>query len=1048
MTIDPSTSRFWQDAQRCGLAVEADLRACWDAIPAEKRTGDAVDRRLARQAVQAEVLTLWQAQQVLAGRGAALNLGKYRLLDVIGQGGMGRVYLGWDTRLKRKVAIKILSRERMSSPRALARFEREAKVGAQLQHDNLVRIYDEGEERGLRYLVMEYIEGRNVGQVIAERGRLPAATAASIARQVCIGLEHARQKGLIHRDINPQNILVTRDGTAKLADLGLAIDLHDPDDVVTRDGATVGTFDYISPEQARHPRSVDTRSDLYSLGCTLYHMLAGRVPFATASLPEKLYAHQLNHAEPLANLVPGVPPGLAQIVDRLMAKAPGDRYGGPIEVAEALEPYALNAGSISAVLDSPLAPAEPEGPSEAEAASGDRPGPASDYVVQRPEVRPPGELPPTRTASSLKPASPANGVGPATPPPRSPSPAPPQPPTSADSDPEAPPRAAPIVPATEPEPVDTGFGLPIDLGPEPSLVESLVESRSRSRGAGSRSSSNSGSQETEARAAAPPAVTAAAPAPEPVARRRRLLRLGAIAGAVVAAAGLVALAVVLLRPGPAAEAETDDGAGTTGRGDAAIADAGGGAAVVEAADGAIPAFAVARSGGGPAVPCDDFAAALARAGGLGGDVLIGPSAPPLRVGGKQRAYLVPRHRITLRPHPGTRGVLTVYIEGNDPLLLQKDGDLTLADLTVRVRYEGDVPADRERPPLIEANGRLTLDHCTFEVVTSRGTGTRTVRSTGLGTTVDGCLFLGFDRPIDVVAYPGRDHEVRDSIFAWPSGAADRRPGWALRAVAPENRHSGDEPGSLNLERCSVLRAAGLIELPEPDADVPLSVTLTDSAIRADSLLLWPGDEPPFPGASPLPRRALLGRRQQPLRPPGLLLGRLQRRRPARPRRRPDGLRLLGRRPRRRRRRRVRAGDRRAPRRVLAGHRHPRPRRLRDRDDPRRRHRRRPRRRRPPGPLRRRGPLFVPAARGRGRDSGRAGRPGSSGRRRGRRTPGARASARPPGMIDVSPTRRSSIDAFGTRTIAASASARTSSAAVSSRTTPAITRPSSVATRTG
>ena len=138
---------------------------------------------------------------------------------------MGRVYLAKDTRLNRRVALKILSPERMNNPRAIARFQREARVGAQLQHENLVRIYDEGEANGKCYLVMEYIEGKNIGAIIAENGPIPPATAARLARQVALGLEHAQQKGLIHRDVNPYNILVTRDGVAKLTDLGLAIDL-------------------------------------------------------------------------------------------------------------------------------------------------------------------------------------------------------------------------------------------------------------------------------------------------------------------------------------------------------------------------------------------------------------------------------------------------------------------------------------------------------------------------------------------------------------------------------------------------------------------------------------------------------------------------------------------------------------------------------------------------------------------------------------------------------------------------------------------------------
>ena len=341
--VEPQASRFWQAAIRSGLLDDAALQKAWDLIPAEKRTADAIDRRLARQLVNAGGLSLWQAQQILAGRWQGMKIDKYILLDVIGQGGMGRVYLARDTRLGRLVALKILSKERMNNPRALTRFRREAKVGAQLQHENLVRIYDEGEAHGVRYLVMEYIEGKTVGHLIAETGRLEVTTAADLARQVARGLEHLHQKGLLHRDVNPMNILVDHHGTAKLTDLGLAIDLSDLDDIVTRDGATVGTFDYISPEQARHSRSADGRSDIYSLGCSLYQMLSGQVPFPMPSLPEKLYAHQARDPEPLASLIPGFPEGLQQVVLKMMRKDPADRYARPLDVARALEPFSRSA---------------------------------------------------------------------------------------------------------------------------------------------------------------------------------------------------------------------------------------------------------------------------------------------------------------------------------------------------------------------------------------------------------------------------------------------------------------------------------------------------------------------------------------------------------------------------------------------------------------------------------------------------------------------------------------------------------------------------------
>jgi serine/threonine protein kinase len=323
--LDPQASRFWQATLLSGLMDAQGLMACWQAIaPAKRDVPEHVDRRLARQAVQLKALTLWQAQQLLAGRTGGYKVDRYTLLDLIGQGGMGRVYLARDTRLNRMVALKILSPERVSNPRAIARFQREARVGAQLQHENLVRIYDFGESSSRFYLVMEYIEGKTIGTLIAEQGRIPPVSAVRLVRQVALGLEHAYRKGLIHRDVNPYNILVTRDGTAKLADLGLAIDLAE-EDHVTREGATVGTFDYVAPEQARHSHAADIRSDIYSLGCTIYHMCAGHVPFPSPSLPEKLFAHQALEPTPLNQLVPGLPDGLADVVDRMMKKSPDER---------------------------------------------------------------------------------------------------------------------------------------------------------------------------------------------------------------------------------------------------------------------------------------------------------------------------------------------------------------------------------------------------------------------------------------------------------------------------------------------------------------------------------------------------------------------------------------------------------------------------------------------------------------------------------------------------------------------------------------------------
>ncbi len=259
-------------------------------------------------------------------------LGHFRLEKFVGGGGMGSVFRGTDLRLGRTVAVKVLSRDR-TDPETLRRFQNEAQSAARLDHENIARVYYVGEDQGLHFIVFEYIEGVNIRDLVEKNGPLPLGEAISYLLQVAEALEHAAQRHVVHRDIKPSNILVTADGRAKLVDMGLArLRMESDREDLTASGVTLGTFDYISPEQARDPRIADVRSDLYSLGCTFYFMLTRRPPFPEGTLLQKLLSHS---SEPPADprlVRPDLDEQVAGIVGKLLAKQPRDRYQQPNEL--------------------------------------------------------------------------------------------------------------------------------------------------------------------------------------------------------------------------------------------------------------------------------------------------------------------------------------------------------------------------------------------------------------------------------------------------------------------------------------------------------------------------------------------------------------------------------------------------------------------------------------------------------------------------------------------------------------------------------------------
>ncbi|HVS37951.1 MAG TPA: serine/threonine-protein kinase [Gemmataceae bacterium] len=278
------------------------------------------------------------------------KLAHFELIEPIGVGGMAAVIRARDTQLDRLVALKILPPDMANDPENVRRFHQEARSAARLDHENIARVFFCGEDQRLHFIAFEFVEGDNLRTILERRGRLPFAEALHYILQVAAGLAHASQRGVVHRDIKPSNIIITPTGRAKLVDMGLARSMERQDDKgLTQSGVTLGTFDYISPEQALEPREADVRSDIYSLGCTLYHVLTGRPPVPDGTAAKKLHHHQ--HVKPRdpRELVPGLPDEAAVILDRMMAKRPQDRYQSPEQLVQHLLLAASKLGNASNV---------------------------------------------------------------------------------------------------------------------------------------------------------------------------------------------------------------------------------------------------------------------------------------------------------------------------------------------------------------------------------------------------------------------------------------------------------------------------------------------------------------------------------------------------------------------------------------------------------------------------------------------------------------------------------------------------------------------------
>jgi serine/threonine protein kinase len=349
MPIAKKEGSFLDGLLSSGLITEAQLVETFGpALPDDPS-------QLVAELIKANLLTPYQAKQLLAGKFRGFIIGPYRILRPLGQGGMGTVFLANHTTLNRKVALKILSPQHAKDRLNLERFQREARTAASLDHPNIVKLFDISQGAGVHFLVMEFVEGKNLQAFLADTGPLHFAQAVQYIAQAASGLQHAHDKGLIHRDIKPSNLMLGKDGTIKILDLGLTRSFTDQSDDLTgtlAEGQVAGTVDFLSPEQAMN-QHLDERSDLYSLGATFYVLITGQPPFK-GSTTQKLLQHQMKEPPSVTSRLRGhVPEALSDVIRKMMAKKPGDRYATASDVIDALSPW-LPAATTGNIVHDPL----------------------------------------------------------------------------------------------------------------------------------------------------------------------------------------------------------------------------------------------------------------------------------------------------------------------------------------------------------------------------------------------------------------------------------------------------------------------------------------------------------------------------------------------------------------------------------------------------------------------------------------------------------------------------------------------------------------------
>jgi serine/threonine-protein kinase len=345
-------------------------------------------RALAKELMQRGWLTVYQMNQLQQGNARDLVLGSYRILDLLGEGGVSQVFRAWHTAKKQIVALKVVRKEFLSNPDIVRQFQQEGRTIARLSHPNIIKTFDVEQIGNTYFLAMEFIEGLDLQKLVRLNGPLPIANACDYIRQSALGLQHAHENCLVHRDIKPANLFLVTNaaaadqtpipgspeakkspvgGVIKILDWGLAdmrlpmaTGAQEPANTLQRE-ETIGTADYLAPEQAMDATKVDIRADLYSLGCSFYYLLTGQPPFPGGSLLQKLLKHREAQPKPLAESRNDIPEGLAAVMQKVIAKKPEERYRTPASFAAALGPFAKAVRPnlvLKPTVDRPIPPAQ------------------------------------------------------------------------------------------------------------------------------------------------------------------------------------------------------------------------------------------------------------------------------------------------------------------------------------------------------------------------------------------------------------------------------------------------------------------------------------------------------------------------------------------------------------------------------------------------------------------------------------------------------------------------------------------------------------------